>query len=98
MAEARRAVAAEADYCGVGAIFPTATKARTPSGLEYLRAFVARYPDKPHLAIGGITPDNIAQVVDAGARGVAVSSVVCGAKKPGAVVRRLLRSISEGRS
>lgn len=82
-----------ADYCGVGAIFATATKHRKPSGLAYLKQFVAKYPHQPHLAIGGITPQNVSQVIDAGARGVAVSSVVCGATKPSAVVRKLLRVI-----
>jgi len=93
LGESRRAVAAGADYCGVGAIFPTATKRRTPSGLKYLREFLAAHPHQPHLAIGGITSENISQVIDAGARGVAVSSVVCGAKKPSAVVGKLLRAI-----
>ncbi|MBI1372028.1 MAG: thiamine phosphate synthase [Phycisphaera sp.] len=93
LAEAKAADAAHVDYCGVGAIYATTTKQRKPSGLAYLTKFVERYPDMPHLAIGGITPDNIAEVVDAGARGVAVSSVVCGAKKPGAVVKKLLGAI-----
>jgi thiamine-phosphate pyrophosphorylase len=93
LAEARRAVVGGADYCGVGAIFPTTTKPRRPSGLAYLRQFVAKYPHMPHLAIGGITPDNVSQVMDAGAKGIAVSSIVCGARKPATTVRKLLRAM-----
>ncbi|MEX2672980.1 MAG: thiamine phosphate synthase [Phycisphaeraceae bacterium] len=90
--EASRAVEGGADYCGVGAIYPTTTKQRTASGLAYLRAFVQQFPDMPHLAIGGINADNIAEVVEAGARGVAVSGVICRAADPAAVTRRLLQA------
>jgi thiamine-phosphate pyrophosphorylase len=94
LAEARRGVETGADYCGVGAMFPTRTKATANlSGLKYLRAFRAKYPAMPHLAIGGIDAENVKRVVDAGARGVAVSSTVCGAANPGAVVKKLLRAI-----
>jgi thiamine-phosphate diphosphorylase len=87
--EARRAVEDGADYCGVGAMFHTSTKQRQPSGIAYLRAFIERYPSMPHLAIGGIDSANIAQLVDAGARGVAVSSAICGADDPGAATHAI---------
>ncbi|MHC4219782.1 MAG: thiamine phosphate synthase [Planctomycetota bacterium] len=88
--EARAAVDAGADYCGVGAMFPTATRSGgAPSGPPYLRAFVQRFPEVPHLAIGGITPENLGSLVDHGVKGVAVSSAVCGAEDPGEVVRTL---------
>lgn len=91
LAEARRAVRDGADYCGIGAIFATVTKRRKPTGVDYLRKFLAKFPDMPHLAIGGITPENLAEVIAAGGRGVAVSSVVCAATNPGRVVRRIIR-------
>jgi thiamine monophosphate synthase len=47
----------------------------------------------PHLAIGGVTPDNIGLLIDEGVRGVAVSSAVCGAEDPGAVVRTLRQAL-----
>lgn len=90
--EAAAAIQEGADYCGVGAVFPTTTKQRKPSGLKYLKQFLAKYPDQPHLAIGGITPDNVRQVADAGAQGVAVSSAVCAANKPGVVAGKLLKN------
>lgn len=94
LAQAQRAVWAGADYCGVGAIFATVTKSRRPSGLAHLRAFLRKYPQEPHLAIGGITPENVAKVVNAGARGLAVSSAVCSAPRPGAAVKKLLRALA----
>jgi thiamine monophosphate synthase len=43
----------------------------------------------PHLAIGGITPENIELLVAVGVRGVAVSSCVCGSTAPEETCRRL---------
>lgn len=94
LSEARAAVEAGADYVGIGAMFGSGLKpARQPSGAAYLRAFIERYPGVSHLAIGGITPDNVSELVDVGARGVAVSSCVCGADQPNEVVAALRRVV-----
>lgn len=68
VAEARRA---GADYVTFGPIFPTPSKARygRPPGLEGLRR--AAEEDIPVLALGGIGPEELAPVLDAGAVGVA---------------------------
>ncbi|MBX9738388.1 MAG: thiamine phosphate synthase [Phycisphaerales bacterium] len=98
--EARAAVGAGADVCGVGAMFLTTTKSRETSGEKYLRAYLAdeRLRRVPHLAIGGITPENVGELAAAGCRGVAVSSVVCGADSPGRVCERLLAAMgADGR-
>ncbi len=87
--EASAAVSAGADYCGVGSMFETATKKAPPAGPRYLAAFTARHPRTPHLAIGGITRQNIGQLVEAGARGVAVCAAVCGAPDPAEAVAGL---------
>ena len=93
--EAACAVRAGADYCGVGAMFDTALKPKQPpSGPGYLRAFVERFCNTPHLAIGGVTLETISRVVEAGAQGVAVSSAICGADDPGAVVRSLRNALT----
>jgi thiamine-phosphate pyrophosphorylase len=90
VAEAECAVAAGADLCGVGAMFASRTKPDVaPQGEAYLRAYLARFAHVPHLAIGGIEPANVALLAAAGCRGVAVSSVVCGAEDPGAVAHAL---------
>ena len=88
--EARAAVAAGADYCGVGKMFETPSKPRTTvTGPSVLDAFVQAYPKMPHLAIGGITPRNVGQLIEAGVRGVAVSRAICAAEHPDRVVGAL---------
>jgi thiamine-phosphate pyrophosphorylase len=92
--EAARAVEAGADYCGVGAMFASRVKPdRIPSGPAYLEKFIERFPNTPHLAIGGITPDNISELVKIGCLGVAVSNCVCGASDPGDVVANLHQAL-----
>ena len=48
----------------------------------------------PLVGIGGITPDNVGEVIRAGADGVAVISTVCGAPDPAEVTTRLLQAIT----
>lgn len=94
-AEAAAAAAGGADLCGVGPMFPTTTKEKPRiAGVEYLREYLAAYGRVPHLAIGGITPENAGALREAGCRGIAVSSVVCGAEKPDAVCAALVRAIT----
>jgi thiamine-phosphate pyrophosphorylase len=94
--EAAEAVEAGADYCGVGAMFNSSLKPeRIPSGPAYLRAFIERHPRTPHLAIGGISADNIGKLVDAGCRGVAVSTAVCGADDPHSAVSAIVHALPE---
>lgn len=91
--QARRALADGADYVAVGSIFPTGTKAAFqlvgPGLLRRLRPLVP----VPLVAIGGITEDNVAEVIEAGADAVAVVSAVCGAADPAAATRRFLQRI-----
>ncbi len=88
--EALDAEAEGADYIAVGAMFATSTKADTrPAGLETLR-HVKRSVAAPVVAIGGITLENIAQVVEAGADAVCVASAVSKADDPEASTRQLV--------
>lgn len=87
--QAEAAVRSGADYCGLGPMFPTATKEkRCLAGPAYVTRYTTRLT-APHLAIGGVTPENVEQLVAAGARGVAVSASVCRSASPGTVVQRL---------
>jgi thiamine-phosphate pyrophosphorylase len=90
-----------ADLCGVGPMFATATKDKPRlAGPEYLAAYLQdpRASRLPHLAIGGITPGNIDQLIAVGCRGVAVSSAVCSSPDPGRVVGELLAALQRART
>lgn len=69
---ARAAVAAGADYVGVGSVWPSATKpGAVRAALSLLGELAAALP-VPVVAIGGITRDNAAATIAAGAHAVAV--------------------------
>lgn len=83
--EARAATRAGADYCGVGPMFPTATKHKDVIvGPDYLKKYLADPLTSrvPHLAIGGIDADRASTLQQVGCRGIAVSSAVCSHSNP----------------
>jgi thiamine-phosphate pyrophosphorylase len=51
----------------------------------------------PLIGIGGITPDNVSEVIQAGADGVAVISAVCAAPDPKAAAAGFLTQIRAAR-
>lgn len=71
--QAKNALKEEIDYIGFGPIYPTNAKAipDEPVGTEQLKE-VLRFANKPVIAIGGIFPHNIRQVIDAGATNIAM--------------------------
>jgi thiamine-phosphate pyrophosphorylase len=73
LAEARVAQAAGADFVVFGPIFDTASKRAfgEPQGLDKLREVTNALGEFPVLAIGGITRENLAACVAAGASGIA---------------------------
>ncbi len=85
------AVAAHADYVGVGPIYSTHTKKNVcaPVGLTYLDYVRKTYPTLPHVAIGGIKEHNIAEVVRHGARCICLVTDILGADDIVAKVRTL---------
>lgn len=94
VAEARRALAAGADYLGAGAVFPTGTKGNvTALPYETLRDICVGV-DIPVVAIGGIGPDNITALAGSGIRGVAVVSALFAHPAPEEAARRL-RALAE---
>ncbi len=78
--EAAEAIIAGADYLGVGPIYATASKADAgqPQGTALLRELAAQHT-LPLIAIGGIHAENAAEVIQAGATGIAVISAVVSA-------------------
>jgi thiamine-phosphate pyrophosphorylase len=73
--QVREADQSPADYIALGPIFETRSKERPDPviGVEALRK-ARRLTSKPLVAIGGITPENCAAVLEAGADSVAVIS------------------------
>jgi thiamine-phosphate pyrophosphorylase len=94
--QARQAVIDGADYLGVGPTFPSSTK-EFPEfpGLELLRA-VAEEIRLPAFALGGITAENLPQVLAAGFWRIATSAAVAQAADPGQAVRELLARMTAG--
>ena len=85
----------EADYAGVGPVYETPTKAgRAAVGVDLVR-FAAAHATVPWFAIGGIDETNVADVVAAGARRIAVVRTIGDAPDPqraAAALRAALRT------
>ena len=97
LAEARQARDDRADYIAVGSMFATATKPDFRLvGPDLIRQ-IRPETSLPLIGIGGVTPDNVGEVIRAGADGVAVISAVCGAADPAAATRRFLEAIRAAR-
>jgi thiamine-phosphate pyrophosphorylase len=85
--------AGAADYIGVGPVFATPTKPGRPAvGLELVR-FAGAHAPVAFFAIGGIDTSNVAAVVEAGARRIAVVRAIAGAPDPRAAAAQLRSAI-----
>lgn len=72
-------------YIALGPAFASSTKpALEPAGLDYIKAGTNRLKSTgiASVAIGGITQDNIDQVIAAGVSAAAVSAVITGSSNP----------------
>ncbi len=94
--QAVRAAEDGADYLGIGPIFATATKSTgyEPVGCGMIRQLRSRI-DLPLLAIGGITPGNVGEVVRAGAAGAAVISAIIGSDDIAGATQAFLAAIQQ---
>ena len=73
------------DCIGIGPVFDarkTKADASEAMGPDGLRAIVGHVPDLPNCAIGGITLANAAEVIAAGAKGLAVVSAFSKSENP----------------
>ncbi|HUU01748.1 MAG TPA: thiamine phosphate synthase [Myxococcota bacterium] len=97
--QARSAERAGADYLAANLVFATTTKTDLdkPIGLEGIKDLRAA-SELPLVAIGGINAGNTAEVIAAGADGVAVVSAVMAAVDVPAACRELLDAVRKGRS
>ena len=75
------------DYVAFGAFYPTTTKPSHYRPQPGILSWWAMIADVPSVAIGGITPENAAPIVAAGADFIAVCQAVWSAGDPGAVVK-----------
>jgi thiamine-phosphate pyrophosphorylase len=96
---AREAERAGADYLGVGAVYATGSKDvdedEQAIGLDVVRD-IDDAVDIPFVGIGGITPENAADVAAAGADGVAVITAITQADDPEGATRDLAAAVASG--
>lgn len=93
--EAHFAIENGADYLGVGPIFPTSTKKDTKAvqGTKGLAYFREQGITVPIVGIGGITIENTAAVIEAGADGVSVISAISLAESAYESTRKLVEEV-----
>jgi len=95
VAQAAAAPLGVIDYAGIGGVYGTTSKTNTaqPIGPEGLRRIVdelhRRKPGFPTCGIAGINDSNAAEVIAAGADGIAVISALSRAPDPQAAARHL---------
>lgn len=88
---------ARPDYLSVGPVWETPTKAGRPAaGLDYVRQ-AAETATLPWFAIGGIDPDNVAAVTEAGAERVVVVRAIADSPDPEAAARTLRAALPADR-
>ena len=85
-----------ADYIAVGPMFQSTTKPQLYVPGPELLARAVRQTDIPLVPIGGITPENLDEIKQAGARRVCVCSAITAAHDIGVTTRRLLLSTGDG--
>lgn len=91
-AEIRAALAESADFLVAGSVFATASHpGQDPAGIGLVRE--AANGAAPVVAIGGITPDLAAEVIGAGAWGVAAIRALWDAGDPAAAARAFLSAL-----
>jgi thiamine-phosphate pyrophosphorylase len=88
-----RAIQEGADYIGVGPIYETPTKEGRPAaGLSYAK-YASEHATIPWFAIGGIDTSNLAEVLDAGAKRVAIVRAIMKAENPAQVTQSFLSQL-----
>ena len=88
--EAREAVRKGADYLGVGAMFPTGTKADAERVPRQILRDICAAVDVPVVAIGGLNREGIPRLSGSGVDGVALVSAIFSAEDIEGACRELL--------
>ncbi|WP_040209318.1 thiamine phosphate synthase [Neobacillus jeddahensis] len=94
-AEAMSAQKDGADYFGIGPIYPTSTKAdaKPVRGTTLIETLRTNGYTVPIVGIGGITSENAASVIEAGADGVSVITAISQAESPQEAALALKNSV-----
>jgi thiamine-phosphate pyrophosphorylase len=92
--QVQKAVTDGASYIGIGPTFASETKKfEQLAGLEFVNEATAMTA-LPAFAIGGINANNVAEVINAGAKCVAVSAAICQADEPQAMAARIIGALN----
>lgn len=84
------AISASADYIAFGSFFPSPTKPNAPQANIEMITQAKQQFDIPVCAIGGITPQNASNLLDAGADMIAIISAIFNASSPTLAVQEYL--------
>ncbi|PAQ13051.1 thiamine phosphate synthase [Bacillaceae bacterium SAOS 7] len=95
--EVEAAIAAGADYLGIGPIFPTKTKAdaKEVQGTTLIEEIRTKGLTIPIVGIGGITAENASAVIRAGADGVSVITAISQHQSPEVAAKQLWSSVKK---
>ncbi len=92
--EMQQAIEQGANYIGVGPVYETPTKpGKAAAGLDYVR-YAAQYSTVPWFAIGGISVNNVNDVIGAGGERVAVVRSLMQAQHPTLIVQYFLAQLN----
>ncbi|WOV84163.1 thiamine phosphate synthase [Sporosarcina jeotgali] len=93
--EATAALAAGADYIGMGPVYQTGSKpdAKPVAGTSRISEVAALFPELPIVGIGGITAANLDSVIKSGADGVSIISAIAGAGNPEKTARSIVKAV-----
>ena len=95
LAQFEAALAEEPDYVAVGPMFQSPTKPQDHIAGPQTLAEAAKITQSPLVAIGGITADNAAAIIQAGASCVCVCAGVIGAEDPEAAARAIVDTVKK---
>ena len=86
------------DYVSVGPVGPTPTKPGRPgTGLGYLR-YADAHEDRPWFVTGGVNPDTVGAMIEAGARRFVVVRWLTEATDPGGAARAMCHVLDRARA
>jgi thiamine-phosphate pyrophosphorylase len=95
--ELNKAIESGADYIAIGPAFASDTKPELKAaGIEFIRktSQIAQAAGVPHVAIGGITLNNIEELFKAGITAIAVSSAIINAPDPAQICRQFKQKLT----